>query len=295
MKKISNYWKCQIIGWGLYEIANLFFSLAGSNSVTLFRFLLVFALNILLAHLMRKVILQFGVLKKRFFVQIVFLLGITTLFSAIAFVLEIGLIILFEFKNNLRLIKKTDLPGFYMLLFFVFVSRLIWNLIYFGYHYVKKNIQEERQKAVHEKRLWELEALALRAQMNPHFIFNCMNSIKSLIQQKEKDKSIEYLNAFSKLLRTIFQNSDKKEISLLDEIETCKLYTQLESMRFGKKLSYAFNVDESLDLKSIRVPAFIIQPFIENSIWHGIMPKEDGRESKYNCGQNRSYHLLCIR
>ena len=69
----------------------------------------------------------------------------------------------------------------------------------------------------------------------------------------------------------------------------------LKSMRFGKNFNYAFNIDETLDVKSIMVPALIIQPFIENSIWHGIMPKEDGRESKYNCGQNRSYHLLCNR
>jgi LytS/YehU family sensor histidine kinase len=127
-----------------------------------------------------------------------------------------------------------------------------------------------------ERQIVELEAKALRAQMNPHFIFNCMNSIKSLIQQDEKEKASTYLTTFSKLIRTIFQNSDKREIRLFDEIETCRLYAELESMRFGKKFSYAFNIDETLDLKSVMVPALIIQPFIENSIAHGIMPKENG-------------------
>jgi len=112
--------------------------------------------------------------------------------------------------------------------------------------------------------------------MNPHFIFNCMNSIKSLIQQDEKEKATTYLTTFSKLIRTIFQNSDKREITLFDEIETCRLYTQLEGMRFGNKLSYSFDVDETIDLKSIMVPALILQPFIENAIWHGIMPTEEG-------------------
>ncbi len=79
----------------------------------------------------------------------------------------------------------------------------------------------------------------------------------------------------AKLLRTILQNSDKREITLYDEIETCRLYTQLESMRFGNKFSYTFSIDPSVDLKSIQVPALILQPFIENSIWHGIMPKEE--------------------
>ena len=137
----------------------------------------------------------------------------------------------------------------------------------------------EKQKSIHEKELLEMEARALRAQMNPHFIFNCMNSIKSLIQKNDQDKAVTYLTTFSKLIRTIFQNSDKREITLYDEIETCKLYTQLESMRFGNKFNYHFKVDETIDLKSVQVPALIIQPFIENAIWHGIMPKENGGTS----------------
>jgi len=120
----------------------------------------------------------------------------------------------------------------------------------------------------------ELEAKAMRSQMNPHFIFNCMNSIKSLIQQKEEDKAVSYLTTFAKLLRTILQNADKREITLFDEIETCRLYTQLESLRFGNRFQHRFLIDENLDLKSIEVPALIIQPFIENAIWHGLLPKE---------------------
>lgn len=135
---------------------------------------------------------------------------------------------------------------------------------------------QEKLKSSYEKELLELEAKALRAQMNPHFIFNCMNSIKSLIQEDEKNKAVLYLTTFSKLIRTVFHNSDKREITLYDEIETCRLYTQLESMRFGNKFNYEFIIDEDLDLRSIMVPALIIQPFIENAIWHGIMPKEVG-------------------
>ncbi len=135
--------------------------------------------------------------------------------------------------------------------------------------------RQEQLKGSYEKELLELEAKALRAQMNPHFIFNCMNSIKSLIQENEKSKAVVYLTTFSKLIRTIFQNSDKREITLNDEIETCRLYLELESMRFGNKFNYAINIDETLDMGYIMVPALIIQPFIENAIWHGIMHKED--------------------
>jgi signal transduction histidine kinase/CheY-like chemotaxis protein len=132
----------------------------------------------------------------------------------------------------------------------------------------------KREKMEHN--LLDMEAKTLRAQMNPHFIFNCMNSIKSLIQSDEGNKAVTYLTTFSKLLRTILQNSDEREVTLYDELETCKLYVQLEALRFGNKFNYQFNIDESTDLKSIKVPALIIQPFIENAIWHGIMPKENG-------------------
>ncbi|MGZ5253492.1 MAG: 7TM diverse intracellular signaling domain-containing protein [Flavitalea sp.] len=137
--------------------------------------------------------------------------------------------------------------------------------------------EKEKLKQNYSKELFELEAQALRAQMNPHFIFNCMNSIKALIQNDQKQKSIDYLTTFSKLLRTLLNNSDKRQVSLYDELETSKLYTQLEAMRLDGKLQYRFEVDENLDLKSVMVPALIIQPFIENAIWHGIVPKENGK------------------
>ena len=103
-----------------------------------------------------------------------------------------------------------------------------------------------------------------------------MNSIKGLIQNEEKQKSIDYLTTFSKLIRTLFNNADKRQISLFDELETCKLYTQLEAMRLDGKLKFQFDINDQIDLKSLMVPAMIIQPFIENAIWHGIAPREKG-------------------
>ena len=143
-----------------------------------------------------------------------------------------------------------------------------WRIVTIG--------KKEQQRIIHEKDLLELEARALRAQMNPHFIFNSLNSIKSLINKNENEKAAEYLTTFSKLIRTLFLNSDSREVSLHEEIETCKLYAQIERMRFGDKVDFGFDIDQSIDLKDIRVPALIIQPFIENAIWHGLVPKERG-------------------
>ena len=174
-----------------------------------------------------------------------------------------------------------------------FGTLFIWNLIYFVYHYVQSLLTHEKEKIATEKEIWETEARGLRAQMNPLFIFNCMNSIKSLIQKNEQEKAIDYLTTFSKLIRTIFQNSDKREITLSNEIETCRLYTQLESMRFSNKFSYEFDIDEMLDLKSIMVPALIVQPFIENAIWHGIMPKE-GYGSIHVSIEGKENNIVCV-
>jgi sensor histidine kinase YesM len=181
--------------------------------------------------------------------------------------------------NSLILWIVTIIPFLFALLFIKWLSNA--------------TRKHKRQKHAIEKTILQLETKALRAQMNPHFIFNCMNSIKSLIQKNEQDKTVNYLTAFSKLIRTIFQNSDKREITLYDEIETCKLYTQLENMRLGNKFSYEFNVDENIDLKSVMVPALIIQPFIENAIWHGIMPKANGGTLHVNISKKEN-KIFCI-
>jgi two-component sensor histidine kinase len=159
----------------------------------------------------------------------------------------------------------------FRILAFISIAALAAWLISRRIQFIRK---KEQQKAKNEKEMMELEARALRAQMNPHFIFNCLNSIKALMQEKETEKGVTYLTTFSKLIRTLFHNADKKEITLYDEIETCKLYLQLEAMRFNSKLSYAVNIDKGIDLKSINIPALIIQPLIENAIWHGIVPRE---------------------
>jgi anti-sigma regulatory factor (Ser/Thr protein kinase) len=158
----------------------------------------------------------------------------------------------------------------------IVAASLVIIITFFYRRHIFSVRKKEREKVIHEKELVELEAKALRAQMNPHFVFNSLNSIKSLINKNDNEKAAGYLSTFSKLIRTLFQNSDKREVSLYEELETCKLYTQLEKMRFGDKVEFIFDVDESIDLKDFKVPALILQPFIENAIWHGLMPKETG-------------------
>jgi len=182
----------------------------------------------------------------------------------------------------------TITPPFWQTWWFRVLAGLL--LISLAFFFIRWRIalvrKKEQLKSLHEKELLELEAKALRAQMNPHFIFNSLNSIKSLINKNENDKAANYLTTFSKLIRTLFQNSDKREVSLFEEIETCKLYTELEQMRFGDKIEFIFNVDEKIDLKDIKVPALILQPLIENAIWHGVAPKETGGQIVFSVKEN---------
>ena len=170
----------------------------------------------------------------------------------------------------------------------VVVSSIVYLIVKLRVRSVRRT---ERLKASYQKELLELEAKALRAQMNPHFVFNSLNSIKALMQQNQNEKGVTYLTTFSKLIRTLFNNADKKEITLYDEIETCKFYLQLEAMRFDGKFSYIVETD-SIDLKAIHVPALIVQPFIENAIWHGIIPRGAGKVSLIVSKENGDVQII---
>jgi len=142
---------------------------------------------------------------------------------------------------------------------------------------IESDQQLRKQKAEIDnisKQLTELQLAALRSQMNPHFIFNALNSIKKFVLSNDAENADAYLGKFSKLIRLILNTTREPSISLEKEIEMLTLYLQMEKLRFGKKLSYQVNVDPSLTERTVFIPTMIIQPFIENAVLHGIMHKE---------------------
>lgn len=153
------------------------------------------------------------------------------------------------------------------------VSALVYGFYRFKINQVKR---EEAIKTELNKQLANSEMKALRSQMNPHFIFNSLNSIKYYILQNNSEIASKYLNQFSKLIRQILNNSQQDFISLADEVESLKLYLEMEVLRFGGKVKYEFIISENIDSEIITIPTMIIQPFIENAIWHGLMHKEKG-------------------
>ncbi|HXP53227.1 MAG TPA: histidine kinase, partial [Bacteroidia bacterium] len=136
-----------------------------------------------------------------------------------------------------------------------------------------KNVQKEKQLAEQQKSLMELRAL--RAQMNPHFIFNAISSIQHFTLQNNTEAAQKYLSKFSKLIRGVLENSKYESISLSEELQMLELYIELEQLRFSSKFSFEINVDKAIDAERILIVPLIIQPFVENAIWHGLMHLQD--------------------
>ena len=148
-----------------------------------------------------------------------------------------------------------------------------------------KSIEAE-QRLRHQKgeladinqQLAEVQLAALRSQMNPHFIFNALNSIKKFVIANEPANAEKYLGKFSKLIRSILDNSRSGMVTVEKELQLLKLYLDLEQLRFGTKLKYSITVSENIQPGDIDIPSMIVQPFVENAMLHGIMHREDGGE-----------------
>jgi len=151
--------------------------------------------------------------------------------------------------------------------------------------------ENEKIKATYDKQLAELKITALKSQMNPHFIFNSLNAIKLYIINNEKENAVYYLNKFSKLIRKILASTREKEISLAEEIETMQLYVNIENIRFSNEIDFSLSVDESIKLYTIKIPPMILQPFIENAIWHGLSSKKSNKKLKLTIQKHKKSHI----
>ncbi|QHW00034.1 histidine kinase [Spirosoma endbachense] len=127
-----------------------------------------------------------------------------------------------------------------------------------------------------EQKLAQTEMAALRAQMNPHFIFNCLNSIKLYATDNNAKKAAEYLSRFSRLIRLVLENSRSERITLQNELDALQLYLEMEAMRFKDKLRFQIDVHPSIDTEFVEIPPLLLQPYVENAIWHGLMQKHEG-------------------
>ena len=168
--------------------------------------------------------------------------------------------------------------------------------IYANYRKKKERLlqQKEREERFIElnRQMNEMRLMAIRSQMNPHFIFNCLNSIQKMIVVEDVNGAYQYLSKFSKLLRMVLDNSEKNFISLTSEMEMNVLYLELESLRFKNSFEYQIEIDKTIDPESTTVPSLLLQPFIENAIWHGLMHRE-GEKKLWIRFSRQANQLVC--
>ena len=170
--------------------------------------------------------------------------------------------------SEIKSLKFRLTKYFYEHTWFYLLLALIFGLIIYWY-YLETQKKEQAQKELNSSQL-----TALRAQMNPHFIFNSLNSLSYFIENGEKRIANKYVSQFSKLMRLILNNSDKAYIPLKEELEALKLYVALESLRFEDDLEYIFDVAENINEETVGIPPLLVQPYVENAILHGLKPKK---------------------
>ncbi|MFY7652494.1 MAG: sensor histidine kinase [Chitinophagaceae bacterium] len=181
--------------------------------------------------------------------------------------------LIIQFQINAPFYKR------WWFLLLVLVTAVLLVFLYFKLRLKNLSIRNEliAQKLKLEQELQQSILTSIKSQMNPHFIFNALNTIQSYIYANDKDNATEYLSKFSVLTRMILEMSNKDKISLTEEIKALNLYLELEKQRFEDKLQYFIKVDEDINPDFSYIPSMLIQPYVENAVKHGLLHKKDNR------------------
>lgn len=184
-------------------------------------------------------------------------------------------------------------------MFFMYLGAILQCLIFaviIGF--ILRKIQDKSKNAeirlaVKLKEMEELKMTALQSQMNPHFLFNSLNSINNFVLKNQVEKASDYITKFSKLIRVILNSSSSPKSTLAEELKILALYVKLEQMRVSGGFTYEVNVSDNLNLDKIQVPPLFLQPFIENAIWHGIMKKEGDKKIELHIKRDHK-NVVCV-
>ena len=194
-----------------------------------------------------------------------------------------------------KIIFKIDKPfwqqPWFIIIALLFLIGLVILILRSRYNKILKKILA---KNVLKMRMYELETKAVKAQMNPHFIFNALNSIQLFILNKDNDNAYKYLSKFSKLVRKLLESNTSESITLEEEIDILKRYLEIESLRFEDSFKYDFNIGKELNLSQVHIPHMLIQPFVENAIWHGLLHKKGSKNLKIDFIFLNQKCLICV-
>ncbi len=264
MSKLQLYWACQIIGWAFYIVVNSIF--LGLSSQSGFKeYLIYFSMlpvGIFISHFYRGLLIRLKVIELRIPQQLLAIIFFSVLLGIVFFVM----ILLLSRIFGLQLADLTFIDVSVYVLNFTSIF-FLWNVIYFAFQYFQNYKRSEISALQYLAASRESELNNLKAQLNPHFIFNCMNSIRALIDESPPNAKLA-VTRLSNMLRNTLLLDKSKEVPLKDELVLVQDYLSLEQIRYEERLSYELRVDE--DVKGCLIPPFIIQSQVENAIKHGI-------------------------
>jgi len=301
--KRFRYWMFQLIGWGSFAIINTFFAFSFDKlTPNFFRRLGFFLLlGIIFSHIMRELITRIGILQKSLnkqmlqFLLLTFTLAVITSYVNVEIITALNLLR----ADELELLKREGVSFFlnkvllvlfsafsYFLLFF------IWSLIYFMFHYVSKSRKQQLDTLRLESLVKELELQTIKAHINPHFIFNALNSIRALVDENPQ-RARRAVTELSNILRSSMQSEKMETVPLEKELLIVKDYLALENMRFEDRLRIEYAVDEeTLDQP---VPPMMLQTLVENAIKHGISKQINGGVVKVISEFKGDFHELIVQ
>lgn len=181
-------------------------------------------------------------------------------------------------KENASVFFKITPPFWHTTWFYIALSASVATLVFLFFILRIKQIKKrEEEKTQLNKRIADIELQALQAQMNPHFIFNTLASIQYFITDNNVEAANQYLSKFAKLMRSIIYNSRRKTVPLKDEIQALELYIQMEQLRCNYSFDFEIVCSKNIDLNDDEIPGLLIQPYVENAIWHGLANIKDKR------------------
>lgn len=183
--------------------------------------------------------------------------------------------------------QKQKLYTLIIAIVFILLSAAVIFILY------RRNQKQKIEQSNLNTKIAETKMIALKAQMNPHFIFNCINTAQNFVVNNQKEQAYEYLSNFARLLRMVMENSAKTYIPLEDEIKQLRLYMELEAIRFSNKFSYSIHIDPQLEEGVFEIPGMIMQPLVENAIGHGLINRNDDKGELHLSLTLSGNNILC--
>lgn len=274
LKKNFIYWSCQLGGWSAMAFISIFLGSIFGNPEFLYYVstILTCITGILVTHLMRMAIIRMEILNKSLGKQILHLLLLTFVFSFLLVIVSEGLDRLIDYVpkrfENISLFRKLFISFFNSIWLL-----LIWNLLYGFYHFVEKSRRQQINTLRLEGTVKSLELKTIKAHINPHFIFNALNSIRALVDENP-ERARNAITALSSILRSSMLVEKMEVVSLKKEIEIVKDYLGLEQIRFEERLRIEFHIDDASH--ELPIPTMMLQTLVENAIKHGISKQVNG-------------------